>query len=365
MVYAGRPAVPKRASLFFRVPRLPPCLLLLGALAVLACPACADDPVVEPDDHVAVKLAFDQVTYVDAALAPRKISERIRAEVQSILPALRKADVLLLSNTQIEIDVPQLKKDPVTVVDPASPQGRPALRVHYRYVALAQVPKALAAQGDLALGVLHDADGAHAEAILTECTANGEHERESVGDLGAVFDPSLESCTAAMAREQAAIDAARGKLPHADQEIVPLELARTYLPVKVHLQRRQQGDAGDYALPTKGGHIDNPTVRGHEGPFIPGVPAAPAGDQPGFVVQRVADRVEVEPLTDEERADEAELRRQSQSLGGADLVAIPGTPAPSYGGYTYLQPNYAMVYFALVAFVVLLVGKKKRDQVKR
>jgi hypothetical protein len=337
---------------------LAPLLVVLMPWAQLG---CADEPAPEPDDHVAVKLSFDQITYVDAALAPRKVSERIRNEVQSIFPALRKADALILSSQQVELDVAELKKEPVTVVDPATGASRAALRIRHHYVTLAQVPKALAGTSELPLGVLHGGDGAHTEAVLAECTANGERERQAVGELWTVFDPSLPSCAAAMGREQVAIDAARQKLQHPEREIVTAELGRTYLPVTVHLRRRPQGpDAGDYALPVEGEHVDDP--RAHASPDGPAPPPSP-GEQPGFVViDRSAEKAAAEQLEHEpESEDEIELRKQARALGG-DAVVAPAPP--SYGGYTYLQPNYALLYVAIVAFVVLAVGKR-RQQSKR
>jgi hypothetical protein len=349
-------AAPKTAT---RGPRrLAPALV-----AVLGLLACTDEPAPEPDDHVAVKLTFDQITYVDATLAPRKVMERIRSEVQSIFPALRRADALLLTNQQVEIDVARLKKDAVTVVDPGheAVASRAVLRVHHHYVALAQVPKALADKGEIPLGVLHGNDAARAGAVLAECTANGEREREAVGELWTVFDPSLERCAAAMTRERAAIDAARQKLQHPEREIVPIELGRSYLPVVVHLQRRHADDAGAYALPHGGEHVDDPTVRAPGYPDIPG-PPSPAGEQPTFVQREANAEEQAAPPPDPEASeDEAELRRQARALGGDVLANAAAPPPPSYGGYRYLQPNYAIVYFALVVFVLFVVGKRRQQ----
>ena len=337
--------------------------LALAALVTLAgAPSgCADEPAPEPDDHVAVKLSFDQITYVDAALAPRKVTERMRHEAQSIFPALRKAEALLLTNQQIEIETSQLKREPVTVVDPVTGVGRAAVRVHHHYVTLAQVPSALAARGELALGVLHAGEGGRTEAVLAECTANGEPERQAVAELWTVFDPSLPSCAAAMAREQAAITAARQKLAHPEREIVVAELERAYLPVTVHLRRREPAaDAGDYALPARGEHVDDPRVRARAPLNVPGQAPAP-GEQPAFmIVDRTAEKAAAEQFEHEQDSeDEIELRKQAHALGG-DGVAAPAPP--TYGGYTYLQPNYALLYVAILAFIVLAVGKRRKSK---
>jgi hypothetical protein len=326
--------------------------LVLGVLA------CGADEAVEPDDHVAIKLAFDQVTYVEKAISQHKLLERVKNQTRSILPALRKNDVMVLGNTQIDIEPAQLKREPVTVVDPATGITRDAQRVRFHYVTLAQVPRAVADKGDMALGELHNGSGSRGDGVLVACTANGERERATLAELHTVFDATLPSCGEAMAREEASIDAARKQLKHPNREIVLAELERVYLPVAVHVKRRAQPDAGDYAVPVEGEHIENPMVRAR----VPGAPAgpvaaAPPSDEPPVAVW--VDKEEEKGFEDSE--DEAELRRQARTLYGD--TGAPTAPANAvYSSSPYLQPNFAVLYIAIGAFVVLLVGKRRRKR---
>jgi hypothetical protein len=409
---------------------------LLVCLPALLLLACAEDEPVEPDDRVTVKLTFDQVTYVDANISPRRLLERVKNQARSIFPALRKLDVMVLGNQEVVIEPVKLKRVPMTVVDvgpeggsrpqPTGTRPRSAQRVRFHYVTLALVPKALADRPALDLGVLHGSDGSRAETVLAECSANGERERQSVRELWMVFDASLPSCAEAMAREQAAIDDARKKLAHPDREIVPAELDRLYLPLPAHLKRRQQpgsghdggdplaqagsqespgpqagsqesarpqagsqesarpqagsqegpgpqagpqesarpqagsqaiphppGPAGDNAAPAEDEQVADPTVRAHA-PDTPGVPAVADDNQDGFVFANAETEGDLE-----DAEDEKELRKMDRAVG-ADLAKPPPT-VPVFGSATYLQPNYAFLYVAIIAFVLLLVGQRRRQ----
>ena len=331
-----------------RLARLAPWLLAIAPLA------CGSEESVEPDDRVAVKLTLDPVVYLDGAASQRKMLERVKNETRSIFPALRRADVLVLSNQQVDVDTAQIKKESVTFVDPATGITRPGTRVRFHYVTLAQVPRALADKSGLALGVLHSPDGAHAEAVLTECSATGDRERQAASELWTVFDASLPTCADAMAREHAAIAAARKKLAHPDREIVPAEIDRVYVPLVVRLKRRQPSDAGAAPVQGPGEHADDPRVKARS----PGGVARPAasGEQPDFVIISKEDKDREREFEDEE--DEKELRKQARAMGG-DIVG-PTAPPSAFGSSPYLAPNYAVLYLAIIAFVVLLVGQTRR-----
>lgn len=318
--------------------------------------ACAPEEPVEQDDRVVVKLTVDPVVYIDGAASQHKILERVKNATKSIFPALRRADVMVLLNQQVDIDVVQLKRDTITVVDPATGRHREAARVRFHYVTLAQVPKPLADKRALDLGVLHSVDGARVDSVLTECSANGERERQAATEPWTVFDASLPTCAEAMAREQAAIDTARKKLAHPETEIVPSELDRLYLPLPVRVTRRSAPDAGT-ETPVQGAHVDDPKVKARA-PVAIGAPGAP-GAQPAFVQLTKEDRDrELQYETDAE--DEKEIRQQARAIGG-DLVAGPASPAPPvFGSASYAAPNYLALYLAIIAFVVLLVGQTRR-----
>jgi hypothetical protein len=318
-------------------------LCLATGLAVLA---CTHEEPVEQDDRVTVKITLDPVVYVEDAIPPRKLVERIKSETKSAFRALRRADVLLLSNQQVDVESRLIHKDQVTVVDPGAERGREVARVRFHFVALAQVPKALADRSAIDLGVLHSAGETRREAVLAECSESRSRDRPAGSDPWALFDATLPSCASAIAREQAAIDAARQALAHPDHEIVPAELTRAYLPLVAHLQRRHAPDAGDDSSPGRRPRFEGAWVG-------PGSSAAPAatGPQPDFIY------IGREDAQGEEGEDEKELRRQARALGG-DLEG-PREGPPVLASSAYLAPNYAILYLAVIACVVLLVGKTR------
>jgi hypothetical protein len=259
----------------------------LGALAWLAA-GCEEAPPPEEkprEARVMVKLSFDETVYVDAATRPQKLAERLRHQTQSIFPALQKADITVAARKQSNIDVSSLSKDKVTVVDTATGITRSALRVRYHFVAAALAPKGLASKRVLDLGVLHDVNASRADAILKECTANGDRERGSLAEPWVVFDPSLPGCGAAMAREGAAVAAARKTLEHPTRELASIEFERSYLPVHVQLEAlRPSFDKPGNDEPAGSGAPDEPPpppgVAEAPPPTVPDEPGAPAPAAP-------------------------------------------------------------------------------------
>jgi hypothetical protein len=324
----------------------------------------AGDPVEPVDERAVVKIAFEETAYVDATLSTGRIVERVRHQTESIFTALRKADLTPVRAGAQPIDVPfgRLKREPVTVVDPATGASRSALRIRYRYVALAQIPKAHAALDALRLGVLHTADGPQTEAILTECTANGERERLAATELWTVFDASLPGCVQAMATEHAAIEAARRGLQHPEREIVALELGRVYMPVTVHVHgwgpsvaREPSGERPPASDPTPRAHTD---MKIRAPPGVPGAPAAPAEGPIDPLAMWESKENEKDYEADPEEDDE--LRRANRALMASGAAAAPAPPQEYYGSYKFLAPNYALLYVAIIAAIVLLVGKSRQ-----
>src|SRR5580698_1675856 len=98
---------------------------LVGAiwLSILSGGCKGEEPRPDPDEkprepHVLARLTFEEVVYVEAGASTWKLIEHVRAAKKSILPALEKLDVTLPVRKQNEIDLPNVKKEPVTVVDP-------------------------------------------------------------------------------------------------------------------------------------------------------------------------------------------------------------------------------------------------------
>ena len=129
--------------------------------------------------------------------------------------------------------------------------------------------------------MLHTVDRARAESVITACTAGGERERAPGAELSGLFDPTLPPARRPSPAEAAAIAAARGRLEHPDKEIVPGELARTYLPVTVQLDIH-------HAPPRSGAHAAAVAAAPLEGPPVV-VAAAPAPvDVPAFAAPALA-----------------------------------------------------------------------------
>jgi hypothetical protein len=335
-------------------------LVLLFALALAACGNEAPAPESAPDDRVVVMLGFEGMAYVEAGAPTRKVAERLRHGTQSVFTTLRKADVMITQRKQADVDLARLEKEQVTVVDPATGSTRAATRLRHRVTALALVPKALADQGEMAIGLLHDAGGARAEAILADCTANGEAERAALGELWTVFDASRPSCTAAITREHDAIVAARKALKRPEKEIVPLELERAYVPAVVTLTKRHAVDGGmELEPPSPDQHVEA-KVKVRVGAWAPSPSEAPqeGSNDPVYITR--ADKEREEEFERDEQ--ELELARAARA-NGPNAGAPPPSSAPAgvaVPTYPYLQPNYAILYVAIGVVVLLLVGKRKR-----
>jgi hypothetical protein len=306
--------------------------LALGAL--VSGGAACDEPAPAPqegEERVIVKLAFDEVLYVDAAITTRKLIERIRRQNESIFGTLRRANVTITAKRVVDVDLAHLDQEPVTVVDLDSGITRAAQRVRYRFLALALAPRALANKGEAQLGALHIQAPLRPEVVLGACTANGDRERAAVGELWTVFDASLPACGAAIAREQAAIDVARKRLTSPAKEIVSAEFERLYVPIKVELFIREQ-----------------PQVAAASG----------AGGSIRYVSW--ADKLREQSSADAE--EERELARLSRP---ANAGASRGDSVITWGSAVYTAPNFTLLYVAVAALILLLVGWRRQDRDRR
>jgi hypothetical protein len=395
------------------------------ALSLLAGACKREAPKPEPEEkprapHVLARLTFEEVVYVEAGASTWKLIEHVRSAKNSLLPALEKLDVTLPVRKANEIDLPHVKREPVSVVDPVTGTKRGALRLRYFFSAVALIPEPLAAAGFVELGLLHSVDRARAEPILSKCTAGGERERAPGADLGSFFDPTLPSCKEAIAEEASAIAVAGKRLDHPDKEIVPQEMTRSYMPVTLHFSVRHAEASGGAAapqpqaaarlpaaapppgqLPTPspeapaaapeplkrvaliGDYDPNPAAPALPSPepgpaapapyapaaAVPGAPAAPQDESASLAAQLLAYRDESQDLAE----DEAELGQKDHAAAVAAGLAPPPLPvsdlppgegAPSnaaipHGAPAYLQPNFAILYVALGVGGLILVGKRR------
>lgn len=167
-----------------------------------------------------------------------QIAGRIRDQIRSAFGTLKSLRVTS-SNREVANDVGELLyREPLVLVQT---DGREAIveRVWFRYtdevVAPASVPRGV----PMLVGGLHRQDEASFDRILIACTANTTREREFRGRLQSVFDGSLSTCQDAILGEQAVIDAARVRLDSPEEETVPEEFDRTFVPVVARLLERK------------------------------------------------------------------------------------------------------------------------------
>ncbi|WP_437577407.1 hypothetical protein [Sorangium sp. So ce887] len=312
-------------------------------VGVVALAGCGDRGKTAGNENVKrppARLEFDGYVYVPTETSDFKILERVRAQTRSVFTGLRRSRVMVSRREVQGATTDNLVKEAVTVVDTASGQRNVALRVRYRFVGRPEVANSVDDRKELALGLLHREDDAVAERVLQECTASPEQRKGGSSAVGLDFDPSLPSCKAAMDAEQAAIDAARAKVPElaggsAEDTVVTVEeVRRLYIPtrVTVELRDRTRGEIapryapldrpeepeGDARIATaEPSGVERPEESGAERPEEPGA-ERPEGLDPAAVI--------IDPdlstrRTPEEQALAAEgaLLPKLPTAGGASL----------------------------------------------
>lgn len=269
-------------------------------------------------------LQFEGHLYVPMGTSDFKLLERVRAQTRSVFTGLRRSRVMVSRREVQGATTDHFVKEAVTVVDTATGKRDLALRVRYRYVARPEIANGIDGRTELELALLHREDDAIAERVLEECTANREASRRGASAIGIDFDPSLPSCKAAIAAEQAAIDAARAKLHEqagespgsaADTVVTVEEARRVYIPtrVTVELRDRKPGEVAPRYAP-----VDRPEEVAGAAAADPPDAELPEGLEPAAVI--------IDPdlptRTPEERALAAE---------GALLPKMPGAGGTSSG----------------------------------
>ncbi|WP_437278878.1 hypothetical protein WME90_48030 [Sorangium sp. So ce375] len=240
---------------------LRPVLRILPAIGVLALAGCGDRGKAANEDlkRPPAVLQFEGYLYVSPETSDFKILERVRAQTRSVFPGLRRSRVMVSRREVQGATTDNFVKEAVTVVDAAGKRTL-ALRIRYRFVARPEVANSIDARKEIPLALLNREDDAVAERINEECTAQPDRKRGGSSAVALDFDPSLPSCKAAMAAEQAAIDAARAKVPEvaggppasAKDTVVPIEeVLRLYIPtqVTVELRERRPGEIAPRFVP--------------------------------------------------------------------------------------------------------------------
>lgn len=217
--------------------------LLLG---LAACKGETDEPrPARGADEERTVVTVQSYVYATQGDTSLEIVGRVRDQIRSAFGALKTLRVTG-SNREVANDAGEmLYREPLILV---RSDGRESVvvRVWYRYsdevVAPATVPRGV----PMLVGGLHRQDDADFDRILIACTDNTVREREYRGRLQSVFDGTLPSCQDAILAEQAVIDAARVRLHVPEDEIVPEEMNRVYLPVVARLMERKAAQMGRY-----------------------------------------------------------------------------------------------------------------------
>jgi hypothetical protein len=363
-------------------------LAVAGLLSLLAAPGCDDESgtaeapadrpaAVAPSGELA-SLAFEVVAYVEPSANNITVLERVRHELKSGFSALQSRQITISQRRQVDIDLKRLSRDTISVVDPATKAARPAVRVRYRFVGLAQVPKELAARGDALLGLLHRDDALHAAEVIDACTSPAARTGDAVKQPWRIFDPSLEPCARAIDAEQASIDAARAGLEHPDREIVIRELERLYLPVVLHVRPRTSAGVSVPGSARASGPAASATAFAREpgaaatGSGSAAVGATPALD-PEAALAALRDARLLAKLKESEKSagddddDDREVAEILRRRSAGGLPAGEGGPRTPFIGYgTGAQPlNYTLLWFASIAVIVLLGTEIRRRLLRR
>ncbi|WP_437589988.1 hypothetical protein [Sorangium sp. So ce1000] len=332
-------------------------------------------------------LQFDGYLYVPTETSDFKILERVRAQTRSVFTGLRRSRVMVSRREVQGATTDNFAKEAVTVVDAAGHRNL-ALRVRYRFVARPEVANGIVDRKEIPLALLHREDDAVAERILEECTPRSERRKGDASAVGLDFDPSLPSCKAAMAAEQAAIDAARAKVPElaggppasAKDTVVPIEeVRRLYIPtqVTVELRDRKPGEVSPRFAP-----VDRPEEDARIATAAPPGAEHPEGLAPAAVI--IDPDLSTRRTPEEKAVAEGTLLQQIPAAGGTGVASgdqrLPEVVSPAVAQAqqrkvepatanerfeipfeTLTDPKFLVVWFSLLmAYPILRSDPRKK-----
>jgi hypothetical protein len=362
-------------------------LAAAGLLALLAAPGCGDDsdpeapveaPAVPAQAGDLASITFEAVAYLEPSANNISVLDRVRHELTSAFSALQLRQITISQRRQVDVDLKRLSREPVSVVDPVTKSARPALRVRYRFVGLAIVPKGMALRSDVLLGLLQRDDSTRAPEVLEACTSPEARRGAAVKQPWTIWNPALDACSIAIDAEQTKIDEARAGLEHPDREIVPIERERLYLPVVLHVRLRTSSGAKVEGAASPAGSGS----AAKAGPAA-GIGAAAGSGAPSVGSSSVA--IDIEALLAEQREarllaklkeaekavededDDREVAAILARRGGGGLPGGQGGPGTPFLGYGHeAQPlNYALLWFASIAVIALLGTEIRRRFLRR
>lgn len=284
-----------------------PCRSVLVASLALRLAACKDDAAEPaPSRGEEERTIVTVQSYVHARQNDdnHQIVGRIRDQIRSAFGALKSLRVTG-SNKEFSNEAGEhLYREPLVLVHP---DGREELvvRVWFRYTDEVIAPASVPRGAPMLVGGIHRQDDSAFERIVIACTANSVREREYRGRLQSVFDGSLATCQDAILGEQAVIDAARVRLHAPEEETVPEEFDRLYVPVVARLLERKASQMGDYprfetVVPQMGRVVAASSPAGGRSDLVPAGDDASGGPLAG---QLLGDGAGAEASPDERRPD--------------------------------------------------------------
>ncbi len=198
-------------------------LSLLSIASFLGCSSSSEDD--GADDALTSrtalerKLAFEGVVYVAPGTANEAIVARAENQAKTAFGALRTSGMMASTREMHAVDPATFKTREVRVVDAKTPDapGDPMLEVRYTYTDQVLVEEKAKNRTSYSLAVLSPDWESDLEKPTAACVDKEREDRQDSRDgfLWYYFNPTLDSCRAAMKTEQAAIDRDKAKLEKA------------------------------------------------------------------------------------------------------------------------------------------------------
>lgn len=226
------------------------CVLGLLASAVTACAssdtAAGGDDDLTSNTAIARTLTFGGRVFVAPGASDGTILDTVRRQTQTAFGPLRAADMAVNSRELKGVDPATFVKRDVKVVDVANGTTRDMVEITYTYTDDAVVALSYEHKSTAPLALMNANYRAYSDRILRECTANDAHAREFSSSIWYVFEPNLPKCRAAIAAEQAIVDADREKLADPENEVAKSDADRLYIPITVQLGPDATNRAASY-----------------------------------------------------------------------------------------------------------------------
>ena len=221
-------------------------------LALAASPlACVSEiaPLAEVDALESVTALSRDLEFEAQVFVPVGSSDGV---IKSSIDAQNQTAFGTLIHNEIAVNTKELKaappaswvKEEVDVVDTATGRNTgKQLRVRYKYVDKAVMPKRFARRTTFSLALLNKTFVADAK-LRPLCTANDEHSRSY--PLWYELDTTMSSCADAIRAEVEAVRAAGAKLGSRVKRVSKVEVERVYQPITIKMGPRDDSRISSY-----------------------------------------------------------------------------------------------------------------------